>query len=109
MANAPAEFRGVTVLTKANVYFDGKVISHTLIFPDRSRKTLGLIQPGQFHFNTDKAERMEIVAGECAVRVDGQAASPTYAAGQTFEVPAQAGFTIEVTTGLCQYICSFLG
>lgn len=108
MANPVTEFRGVTVLTKANVYFDGKVVSHTLMFADGSRKTLGLIYPGKFHFNTDAAERMEIVAGACAVQVDGQTAVKTHAAGATFEVPAKSGFAIEVTGGVCEYICSFL-
>ena len=56
----PTSFSGVTVHTKANVYFDGKVVSHTVRFPDGSRKTLGFIAPGSFHFNTDAAERMDI-------------------------------------------------
>jgi uncharacterized protein YaiE (UPF0345 family) len=108
MATIPTEFSGVTAVTKANVYFDGKVVSHSLIFPDGSKKTLGLIYPGKFHFGTDKAERMEIVAGQCVVKLDGQAAVSTWAAGQTFEVPAKSGFDIAVESGICQYICSFL-
>ncbi|HXG49668.1 MAG TPA: pyrimidine/purine nucleoside phosphorylase [Methylomirabilota bacterium] len=109
MSSIPTEFRGVTAVTKANVYFDGKVVSHSLLFPDGTKKTLGLIFPGRFHFGTDKAERMEIVAGECSVQLDGQATVTTYQAGQAFEVPARSGFDIEVKSGLCEYICSFLG
>ena len=108
MPAIPKEFHGVTAVTKANVYFDGKVVSHTLLFPDDTKKTLGLIYPGKFHFGTDKAERMEIVAGQCAVRLDGQTEVRTYPAGETFEVPAKSGFDIEVRQGLCEYICSFL-
>ena len=108
MATIPGEFRGVTAVTKANVYFDGRVVSHTLLFPDGPKKTLGLIYPGRFHFGTDKAERMEIVAGQCTVKVDGQTATRVWAAGEVFEVPAKSGFDIEVTSGLCEYICSFL-
>jgi uncharacterized protein YaiE (UPF0345 family) len=108
MSNLPAEFRGVTAVTKANLYFDGKVASHTLLFPDGSRKTLGLIYPGKFHFGTDRAERMEIVAGTCAVKLVGQTAVNQYAAGQAFEVPAKSGFDIEVAGAICEYICSFL-
>ncbi len=108
MANIPTEFRGVTAVTKANVYFDGKVVSHSILFPDGSKKTLGLIYPGKFHFGTDKAERMEIVAGQCVVKLDGQSALSTYSAGQAFDVPAKSGFDIEVQNGLCEYICSFL-
>lgn len=109
MSSIPTEFRGVTAVTKANVYFDGKVVSHSVLFPDGSKKTLGLIYPGRFHFGTDKAERMEIVAGECFVKLDGQAAVTTCRAGQAFEVPARSGFDIEVKGGICEYICSFLG
>src|SRR4026208_312167 len=104
----PAELRGVTAVTKANVYFDGKVVSHSLFFPDGSKKTLGLIYPGKFHFGTDKAERMEIVAGACRVQLASQSAVQNYSAGQVFDVPAKSGFDIEVTEGLCEYICTFL-
>ena len=108
MSAIPTQFINVTAVAKANVYFDGKVVSHSVLFPDGSKKTLGLIYPGKFHFGTDKAERMEIVAGSCVVKLDGQSETATYAMGQTFEVPAKSGFDIEVTSGLCKYICSFL-
>ena len=105
---APIEFRGVTAVTKANIYFGGKVVSHSLLFPDGTKKTLGLIFPGKFHFGTDKAERMEIVAGQCTVKLDGQGASTSYSTGQVFVVPATSGFDIAVNEGICEYICSFL-
>jgi len=104
----PTEFANVTARTKANVYFDGRVVSHTLILADGSRKTLGLIYPGRFHFGTDLAEIMEIVAGSCTVKLDGQTATQTYAAGQRFEIPGKSGFDIEVAGGICEYICSFV-
>ena len=67
MASIPAEFHGITAVTKANIYFDGKVVSHSILLADGSKKTLGLIYPGRFHFGTDKAERMELIAGACSV------------------------------------------
>lgn len=105
----PTEFRQVTALVKANVYFDGRVVSHTILLPDGSRKTLGLIYPGQFHFGTDTSERMEIVAGACTVKRDGQKGTTAYAAGQSFDVPAKSGFDIVVASGICEYVCSYLG
>lgn len=108
MSSLPAQFDGVTVVTKANIYFNGDVVSHTVLFPDRSKKTLGLIRPGSFHFGTAAAERMEIVAGECTVTLDGTTAAKVYGPGTTFDVPANSGFTIAVQAGLCEYICSFL-
>ena len=104
----PAEFKNVTAIAKANVYFDAKVVSHTILFPDGSKKTLGLIYPGKYHFGTDKAERMEITAGNCRVILSGHPGDKTYAAGEFFDVPAKSGFDIEVTDGLCEYICSFI-
>ncbi len=109
MAKIPNEYRGVTVLTKANVYFEGKVVSHSLLFPDGSKKTLGLIYPGQYHFGTDKAERMELTVGQCTIKLDGAGTSASYGAGQAFDVPAKSGFDIEVRSGICEYICSYLG
>ena len=104
----PAEFPGVTAVTKANIYFDGKVVSHSILFPDGSKKTLGLIYPGSFHFGTAKAERMEIVAGDCVVKLDGSDTSASYTGGQFFDVPANSGFDIAVSGGICEYICSFI-
>jgi len=62
-----AEFPAVTAVAKANVYFDGRVVSHTIKFADGSKKTLGLIYAGEFHFGTDAPERMDITAGRCEV------------------------------------------
>ncbi|HEY1794104.1 MAG TPA: pyrimidine/purine nucleoside phosphorylase [Opitutaceae bacterium] len=108
MSQAPAQFNGVTVLAKANVYFDGNVISHTILAPGGERKTLGLIRPGSYHFATEAPERMEIVDGACRVTIDGAKGAGVHAAGSRFEVPGKSGFLIEVESGLCQYICSFL-
>lgn len=106
---APEKFENVTALTKANIYFEGRVVSHTIFMPGGARKTLGLIYPGSFHFGTDLAERMEIVAGDCSVKLDGAAITFTRGAGETFDVPAKSGFDIEVAAGICEYVCTFLG
>ena len=105
---SPNQFEQVTAVAKANVYFDGKVVSHSLLFPDGSKKTLGLIYPGKFHFGTDKADLMQIVAGACTVKVDGESEARNYSAGSEFSIPAKSGFDIEVTSGICEYVCSFL-
>lgn len=107
MSSAPT-FSSVRVPALANVYFDGGVVSHTLYFPDGSRKTLGLIRPGTYAFNTAAAEIMEITAGNCVVIIGGVAGPATYGPGTQFEVPANSSFTIQVEAGICQYICSFL-
>lgn len=102
------EFSPVTAIAKANVYFDGKVVSHTILLADGAKKTLGLIYPGSYHFGTDAPERMEIIDGSCEVVLDGETAASSYAAETHFDVPGKSGFTIKVADGLCQYVCSFL-
>lgn len=108
MSTLPTQFAGVTVLTKANVYFDGKVVSHSVLFADGSKKTVGLIFSGSYHFGTGAPERMEIVAGRCDVTLDGETAVRSYGAGEYFDVPGNSGFTIAVPSGIAEYICSFL-
>jgi len=104
---AAESFKNVEVVTKANVYFDGKVVSHSVLFGDGSKKTLGLIYPGSFHFGTERPELMQIVAGLCRVRLDGEPDFKTYAAGTAFRVPGNAGFDIAVESGIAEYVCSF--
>jgi purine/pyrimidine-nucleoside phosphorylase len=101
------QFNGVSVVTRANVYFDGNVVSYTLLLPDGERKTLGLIRPGSFHFNTDAPELMEIIDGTCRVTIDGESEVRVHASGSQFHVPGKSGFGIVVESGICQYICSF--
>ncbi|MDP4624133.1 MAG: pyrimidine/purine nucleoside phosphorylase [Akkermansiaceae bacterium] len=101
-------FSNVTVDSVANVYFDGKVVSHSVTFPDGSRKTLGIIYPGTYKFNTGAPELMEIIDGSCEVTVNGSGSTRFVPTDESFEVPANSGFTITVNAGICQYICSFL-
>ncbi|MFD0895608.1 pyrimidine/purine nucleoside phosphorylase [Luteolibacter ambystomatis] len=101
-------FSNVTVDAKANVYFDGKVVSHTVRFDDGTKKTVGLIYAGEYHFGTGAPERMEIIAGECSVVLDGASETLKVAAGSHFDVAGNSGFTIHVAEGICEYVCSFL-
>ncbi|MDP6905002.1 MAG: pyrimidine/purine nucleoside phosphorylase [Verrucomicrobiota bacterium] len=102
------EFKNVTAVAKANVYFDGKVVSHTIILADGSKKTLGMIYPGKFHFNTNQAEHMEIIAGNCSVKVQGDSITTDYTTDQHFDVQSKSSFDIEIKEGICEYICSFI-
>lgn len=104
---APETFPDVEVVTRANVYFDGKVVSHTVRFKDGSKKTLGLIYPGEYHFGTEAAERMQIVSGACRARLDGEATFASHPAGTSFRIPANSGFDVVVESGITEYVCSF--
>jgi uncharacterized protein YaiE (UPF0345 family) len=104
----PAQIDHVSVVTKANVYFEGGVVSHTVLLADGSKKTLGLIRPGSYTFNTGAPERMEIIAGTCRVRQQGQSEWQSYDAGTAFDVPGASSFEIAVEAGIAEYLCSFL-
>jgi uncharacterized protein YaiE (UPF0345 family) len=102
-----SEFRNVTVIKKANVYFDGRVVSRTVLFPDGSKKTLGIMQPGEYEFSTGDRELMEILSGELDVMLPGASAWKRISGGQSFEVPANSKFTMKVKV-LSDYCCSFI-
>jgi len=102
-----SEFTNVAVVKAANIYFDGKVTSRTVRFADGSRKTLGIMLPGDYSFNTDAAEIMEILAGSMDIRLAGSNEWHTYGAGTQFEVPANSAFDLKVTE-VADYCCSYL-
>jgi purine/pyrimidine-nucleoside phosphorylase len=101
------KFENVTAVAKGSVYFGGKVISHTILFQDGSKKTLGMIFPGEFRFETGAAEKMEITAGNSFVKVAGDAEWREYPADTYFTVPGNSHFEIAVKDGVVQYICSY--
>ena len=102
-----SQFDNVSVIKKANVYFDGKVTSRTIVFPDGSRKTLGVMLPGEYEFGTADREIMEILAGDLDVLLPGAKDWKTFAAGTSFEVPADSKFSLKVRA-LTDYCCSFV-
>lgn len=101
------EFAGVTVKKNANVYFEGGVTSRTIIFPDGSKKTLGIMLPGDYEFSTNEREVMEILNGDLDVLLPGETAWRPFRSGMTFEVPANAKFGLKVKS-VTDYCCSFL-
>ena len=101
------QFDQVSIVKQANIYFDGKCVSHTVLFPDGTRKTLGVIFPSSLTFNTGAAEIMELNAGKCRIRLSGEADWSTYEGGQRFTIPANSSFDIE-TIELLDYVCHFV-
>ncbi len=101
-----SQFDNVTVLKAANIYFDGKVTSRVVKFADGSRKTLGIMMPGDYEFGTDEDELMEIMAGEVEVLLPGSTDWQTIKAGESFNVAAHAKFGIKVKS-VTDYCCSY--
>ena len=102
-----SQFDKVSIVKKANVYFDGKVTSRTVIFPDGSTKTLGVMMPGEYEFNTAKKEDMEIMAGELEVLLPDGNDWQEIKGGESFQVPADSKFSLKIKT-LTDYCCSFI-
>ncbi len=100
------QFDHVSITKKANIYFDGKCISHNLAFPDGTKKTVGVILPATLTFATDAPEVMEIVEGKCRVRIGPDGDWKACAGGQQFRVPGQSSFEIEVSEPV-HYVCHF--
>ena len=102
-----AEFENVKVMAKANVYYDGKVLSHTFYMPNGDRKTLGITFPGEYEFGTADAEVMDVVAGGLTVLLPGKGEWESYGPGESFGVPADSSFKCKCSE-LSEYVCSYI-
>lgn len=95
------------VATKANVYFDGKCVSHNLTLADGTKKSVGVILPATLTFNTGAPEIMEGTSGRCEYLLSGSSEWVASGAGEQFSVPANSSFQIRVSGEPYSYICHF--
>jgi uncharacterized protein YaiE (UPF0345 family) len=101
-----SQFDSVSVVKEANIYFEGNVTSRSVIFQDGSKKTLGIMLPGDYEFNTDEKELMEIMSGTLEVLLPGDEWKGIKG-GEHFEVPASSKFKLKVLK-ITDYCCSFI-
>ncbi len=101
-----SQFDNVSVVKQGNVFFDGKCVSHSVLFNDGTRKTVGVILPSTLTFNVGVPEVMEITSGTCRVKIGDETTFKTYAAGSRFSVPENGKFVIEADE-VVNYVCSF--
>ena len=99
--------KNVELVRKANIYYDGNVTSRTFIEANGDKKTLGIMMVGEYTFGTNDAELMEIIAGECEVRLKDSTEWKTYTENTSFNVPANSSFDIKVKV-ITDYCCSFI-
>jgi purine/pyrimidine-nucleoside phosphorylase len=99
-------FMNVTVVKQANVYFDGRVTSRTILFSDGTRKTLGFMLPGEYEFGTAAPEVMEIMAGEMEILLPGEKDWRHISPGASFSVPANSKFNLRLKVPV-DYCCSY--
>ncbi|QAY66737.1 pyrimidine/purine nucleoside phosphorylase [Paenibacillus protaetiae] len=102
-----SQFENVTAVKKANVYFDGKVTSRVIIFPDGTKKTLGIMLPGDYEFGTDSIEIMEILAGDLKVLLPDETEWRHIQGEGEFTVPANTKFKLQVAE-VTDYCCSYI-
>lgn len=102
----PTRYENVALDPRANIYFDGKCVSHTFHLADGTRKSAGVIFPSSLTFATAAPEVMELSAGVCRIRLDGSDEWTSYGVGESFSVPADSSFDIEVTETL-GYVCHY--
>jgi uncharacterized protein YaiE (UPF0345 family) len=103
-----SQFDNVSVVKKANVFFDGKCVSHSVLFADGTRKTVGVVLPNsQLTFNVSTPELMEMTGGECQVKIAGESGFTTYKEGSSFKVAADSSFEIHTGADAVNYVCSF--
>ena len=100
-----SQFTGVSITREANIYFGGKVTSRSVHFDDGTKKTLGIMLPGDYQFNTDARELMEILSGDLEVQLPGKEWQ-RIVAGESFEVPAHSSFKLKINT-VTDYCCSY--
>ena len=96
----------LSVTTKANVYFDGKCVSHNVTLADGTKKSVGVVLPATLTFNTGAPEIMECVAGSCEYKLAGTDAWVKSSTGEKFSVPGNSNFDIRVADAY-HYICHF--
>ena len=101
-----SQFDNVSVIKKGNVFFDGKCVSHSVLFADGTRKTVGVIMPSMLTFNVGTPELMEITSGTCRVKIGDEQEFKTYSEGSKFSVAANSRFVIEAKE-VVNYVCSF--
>lgn len=101
-----AKFENATVVKEANIYYDGKVTSHTLEFSDGSIKSLGIMLKGEYTFATNDKEIMEILSGELEVKLPNEEWKILNTPA-TFEVVAGESFDLKIKT-VTDYCCSYI-
>jgi purine/pyrimidine-nucleoside phosphorylase len=93
-------------MLKHNSYFGGGVQSVGFERNGR-RHTLGVVDAGSFHFDTDAPERMTVVSGELHVKLPGAESFQSYPTGTSFEIAGKSAFEVRATLPAA-YLCEFL-
>ena len=100
------KYKDVNVDKIANIYFEGNVISRNIFLKDGSRKTLGVMLPGNYEFSTETRELMEIISGKLNLKLQNDEDWKSIKDGMDFNIPKNSSFKVEVLE-LVHYTCSY--
>ena len=100
------KYKDVNVDKIANIYFEGNVISRNIFLKDGSRKTLGVMLPGNYEFSTETRELMEIMSGKLNLKLQNDEDWKSIKDGMNFNIPKNSSFKVEVLE-LVNYVCSY--
>ncbi len=101
------KLENISMIKEANVYFEGKVVSRTIFLSDGSKQTLGVMQPGEYSFDTKEAEIMEMMSGDLEIRLPGEKEFKKLNTPESFNVPANSEFDLKIKT-VTDYCCSYI-
>ncbi|MEA2100489.1 MAG: pyrimidine/purine nucleoside phosphorylase [Campylobacterota bacterium] len=101
------KLENISMIKEANVYFDGKVVSRTIFLENGDKQTLGVMQPGEYTFDTDLAEVMEMISGELEIKLPGETEFKKLNTPESFNVPANSSFDLKIKT-VTDYCCSYI-
>jgi hypothetical protein len=97
----------ISMIKEANVYFEGKVTSRTIFLSNGEKQTLGIMMPGEYTFDTQEAEIMEMMCGELEIRLPGEDTFKKLNTPESFNVPANSKFDLKIKT-VTDYCCSYI-
>ena len=92
-------------MVEVNEYFAGKVKSFNVNSSD-GKKTVGVMEPGEYEFKTKSRETMTVISGTLSVFLSEYNEWEEFGTGSSFDVPADSSFKVRVeeeTAYLCEY------
>lgn len=92
-------------MIKTNEYFGGNVKSLGYA-SSQGNATVGVMEDGEYEFNTGSAEVMVVIQGQLTALLAGEKEWKTYTNGQEFNVPANSSFKVK-SKGQTSYLCKF--
>jgi len=101
------KLENISMIKEANVYFNGKVTSRTIFLENGEKQTLGVMMPGEYTFDTDLAEIMEMMSGELEIKLPGESEFKKLNTPESFNVPANSSFDLKIKT-VTDYCCSYI-